>query len=187
MSIDLAGGGMVGLSRDALVTLHRALFRDVGANAPGCLQEAGYAGGANLYDAFARWTAARGLTVPEQVGVAEFGGLTAAFFAELGWGELHVSTLHDSVITLDSRNWAESDPANGMQYPGCYFSAGLLADFFGRLAGAQLVALEVECRSMGGDGETRCRFLLGSAETIQHVYDGLTQGVPYDAALAAMA
>ena len=60
----------------------------------------------------------------------------------------------------------------------------MLADFFGRLAGAQLVPMEVECRSMGHE---RCRFLLGSAETIQHVYDGMTQGVAYDDALAQMA
>lgn len=87
-------------------------------------------------------------------------------------------------MTVDSPDWAEADPASAMQYPGCYLSAGLLADFFGRIAGAQLVAMEVECRSMGS---TRCRFLVGSTETMQHVYEGITQGVPYDASLAQMA
>lgn len=95
-----------------------------------------------------------------------------------------VGMLHDSAMTLDSPNWAEADPSSGMQFPGCYLSAGMLADFFGRLAGgSQLVVMEVECRSMGSG---RCRFLLGSSETIQHVYDGMTQGVSYDAALAGM-
>ena len=88
-----------------------------------------------------------------------------------------VGTLHDSVLTLDSPNWAESDPASAMQFPGCYLSAGLLADFFGRVAGAQLAVMEVECRSMGSE---RCRFLLGSAETMQHIYDAMAQGVNYD-------
>ena len=65
MSFDLAGNGMVGLTRDALVTLRSVLFRDAGANAAAYLQEAGYGGGAALYEAFARWTASRGLPTPE--------------------------------------------------------------------------------------------------------------------------
>jgi predicted hydrocarbon binding protein len=95
-----------------------------------------------------------------------------------------MSTLHDSAMIVDSSNWAEADPASAMQFPGCYLSAGMLADFMGRIGGAPLVAMEVECRSMGSE---RCRFLLGSSETVQHVYEGLTQGVHYDATLAAMA
>src|SRR5213592_3956470 len=177
---------MVGLTRDALVTLRSVLFRDAGANAAAYLQEAGYGGGAALYEAFARWTASRGLPTPETMPASAFQERGAEFFAELGWGAVMVGTLHDSVLTLDSPNWAESDPASAMQFPGCYLSAGLLADFFGRLAGGSspLVVMEVECRSMGSG---RCRFLLGSSETIQHVYDGMTQGVSYDAALEQMA
>jgi hypothetical protein len=92
--------------------------------------------------------------------------------------------LHDSVVTLDSVNWAESDPASAMQFPGCYLSSGLLADFFGRVAGTPLAVMEVECRSMGSE---RCRFLLGSSETMQHVYDGMAQGISYDSSLEQMA
>ena len=175
---------MVGLTRDALVTLRSILFRDAGANAAAYLQEAGYAGGGALYQAFATWGAAHGLPAPEQLAATEFQEHAAEFFAELGWGDVTVGMLHDAVVTLDSANWAESDPASAMQFPGCYLSSGLLADFFGRVAGTPLSVMEVECRSMGS---ARCRFLLGSAETMQHVYDGMTQGVDYDAALAQMA
>ena len=175
---------MVGLTRDALVTLRSILFRDAGANAAAYLQEAGYAGGGALYQAFATWAAAHGLPAPEQLAATEFQEHAAEFFAELGWGDVTVGMLHDAVVTLDSTNWAESDPASAMQFPGCYLSSGLLADFFGRVAGTPLSVMEVECRSMGS---ARCRFLLGSAETMQHVYDGMTQGVDYDAALAQMA
>jgi predicted hydrocarbon binding protein len=179
---------MVGLSRDALVALRSVLFRDAGGNAAAYLQEAGYAGGGALYQAFADWSSSRGDAVPpappENMAAHEFERRAAEFFGELGWGAITVGTLHDAVITLDSANWAESDPASAMQFPGCYLSAGMFADFFGRLAGAQLVVMEVECRSMGSD---RCRFLLGSSETMQHVYDGMTRGEHYDAALAQMA
>jgi predicted hydrocarbon binding protein len=184
VSIDLAGAGMVGLTRDTFATLHARLFQDPGGQAAAYLQEAGYAGGHALHQAFAGWCASKGLSVPEEMGGPEFGQRAAEFFSQLGWGSLTSGMLHDSVMTLDSADWAEANPASGMQYPGCYLSAGLLADFFGRIANAQLAALEVECRSMGHE---RCRFIVGSAETIQHVYDGFAQGVDYDSSLAQMA
>jgi predicted hydrocarbon binding protein len=184
VSVDLAGSGIVGLTREALVTLRMVLFRDAGANAASYLQEAGYAGGSALHQAFASWCAAHGLAAPETMAAPEFQARAAEFFAELGWGTVNVGTLHDSVVTLDSANWAEADPASAMQFPGCYLSAGLLADFFGRVAGAPLVPMEVECRSMGSE---RCRFLLGSSETMQYLYDAMTRGETYDASLAQMA
>lgn len=184
MPIDLASSGMLGLTRDALVALRTVLFRDAGANAAAYLQEAGYAGGGALHQAFADWNAARGQPMPESMTAPEFERRAAEFFAELGWGSVSLDMLHDSVMTLDSADWAESDPASAMQFPGCYLSAGLLAEFFSRVGGTTIAVMEVECRSMGSE---RCRFLLGSAETMQHVYDGMTQGVHYDAALGAMA
>lgn len=184
VSVDIAASGMVGVARSAFTTLHGVLFRDAGANAAAYLQEAGYAGGAAMHEAFARWCGQRGYPAPENLGIGEFGGRAADFLAELGWGRVTVEPLHESALAVDSADWTEANPAAGMQYPGCYFSAGMLADFFGRVAAAQLVAMEVECRSVGHE---RCRFLLGSAETIQHVYDGMTRGLAYDAALAQMA
>jgi predicted hydrocarbon binding protein len=175
---------MVGLTRDGLAALRNAIWRDASGNAAGWLQEAGYAGGPALYQGFVNWCAQHGYGVPENVAAANFQQLATLYFAELGWGSVIVSTLNDSVVTVDSPDWAEADPASAMQFPGCYMSSGMLADFFGRLAGAQLTSMEVECRSMGHE---HCRFILGSAETIQHVYDSLTQGVAYQDALAQMA
>jgi hypothetical protein len=42
----------------------------------------------------------------------------------------------------------------------------------------------VECRTAGSD---RCRFLLGSTEVMQQVYDGMASGSTYDDAIAATA
>jgi predicted hydrocarbon binding protein len=183
VSFDLAGNGMVALTRDALVTLRSVLFRNAGTNAAAYLQEAGYAGGGALHQAFGRWCEARGLPAPESIAAAAFQDSAAEFFREIGWGAVRVGTLHESVLMVDSADWAEADPAGAMEYPGCYLSAGLLAEFFGRIAGAQLVTMEVECRSMGSE---RCRFLCGSAETMQYLYDAMTQGQPYDTSLAQM-
>ncbi|HEY5218693.1 MAG TPA: 4-vinyl reductase [Gemmatimonadaceae bacterium] len=181
-SIQLAGSGMIALTRDALATLHASLFHDLGDDASRYLQEAGYAGGEALFAAFGTWSERRGYGAPESIAAADFQRCATEFFSDLGWGALALGTLHDTVATLDSENWGESDPSAAMEFPGCHLTTGMFADFFGRLAGTPMAVMEVECRSMGAP---RCRFLLGSAESLHHVYDGMSQGVAYADAVAA--
>ena len=59
-AIDLPGNALVALTRDSLLALRDAMFRDIGPNAAALLQEAGYAGGPALFDAFSQWLASRG-------------------------------------------------------------------------------------------------------------------------------
>ena len=75
-------------------------------------------------------------------------------------------------------------PETPLEQVGCSYSAGMFADFFGRVADAPLAVMEVECRSAGGQ---RCRFLLGSADVMQAVYDGMSQGLGYEDAVSASA
>ncbi|MDB4875210.1 MAG: 4-vinyl reductase [Gemmatimonadetes bacterium] len=180
-SVDLPESALVAMPRDSLLALRAALFRELGPNAAALLQEAGYAGGAALFDAFGRWLEARGASSPESLAAAEFGVRAAEFFRDTGWGSIELGAL-ETVATIDSTDWAESDPSFPLDFPGCYYTAGVLTDFFGRLAGEPLAVMEVECRSMGGD---RCRFLVGSAETMQRVYDSMGQGEAYEHAVAA--
>ena len=179
-SIDLPGNALVAMTRDSLATLHAALFRDLGVNAAAVLQEAGFAGGPAVYAAFTQWLVAHGRPAPEELDATAFASLAAQFFRDSGWGSLEMGTL-PRVATLDSADWAEANPNEAMQFPGCYYTSGVLSDFFGRLAGQALSVMEVECRSMGAE---RCRFLVGSGEVMQHVYDQMAQGVAYDQALA---
>lgn len=180
MSFDLAGSDMIGVPRDAIVALRAALFRQDSAAAATSLYEAGYAGGGALHDAFTRWCRSRKLPVPEHMGAPEFEQHASAFFSEIGFGALHVGTLHDAAVMLDSTNWAEAEPAVAMQFPGCYLTAGMLTEFLGRVGGLPVSVLEVECRSMGAQ---RCRFVVGSAETIQQAYEALARGASYEAVL----
>ena len=184
MTLDLAGNGMLAVTQDALAALRNALMRDMGLAAAGYFQEAGYAGGGALFDAFRGWLAARGAGATESLSMNDFQRLAGEFFEEAGWGSLTVGSLHDAVATLDSSNWGEASPGAGMEQPCCHLTAGMFADFFGRVADAPLAVMEVECRSTGSE---RCRFLLGSAEVMQAVYDGMSQGQSYDAAVAAAA
>jgi predicted hydrocarbon binding protein len=181
-SIELPESALVAMSRDSLLALRASLFRDLGPNAASLLQEAGYAGGPALFGAFERWLQARGAASPESLAAAEFGVRAAEFFRDAGWGSIELGAL-ETVATIDSADWAESDPAYPLDFPGCYYTAGVLTDFFGRLAGEPLAVMEVECRSMGGD---RCRFLVGSGETMQRVYDSMGQGEAYEQALGAV-
>lgn len=184
MTIDLTGSGMLAITRDALTALRAALIRDTGTAAAGYLQEAGYAGGGALFDAFRAWLAARGAGTPESLSVDGFQREATAFFRDTGWGSLHVGTLHDTVATLDSMDWGEAAPESGAELPSCHLSAGMFADFFGRVADAPLAVMEVECRSAGGE---RCRFLLGSTDVLQRVYEEMSQGAGYEAAVEGAA
>ena len=63
-SLDLPGNALVAMTRDSLLVLRAAMFRDVGPNAAVLLQEAGFAGGQALFDTFGNWLSARGLPAP---------------------------------------------------------------------------------------------------------------------------
>lgn len=178
-SLELTKSGMVGVPRETLVTMRSALFRDLGPDAAGYLQEAGYAGGETLYRMFARWMDGRGLGTPEALPTMEFGRRASEFFRDLGWGSIELGTMREAIATIDTLNWAEADPSAQLEYPGCHLTTGLFADFFSRLADNPLAVMEVECRSMGS---TRCRFLLGSGEVMQQLYDEMARGVSYEEA-----
>jgi hypothetical protein len=184
MTLDLTSSGMVALTRDTLAALRAALTRDAGPAAAGYLQEAGYAGGAALFEAFRGWLASRGDGTPESLSLDAFQARAAEFFRETGWGSLAVGALHGTVATLDSSDWGEATPGSALEHPGCHLSAGLLADFFGRVADAPLAVMEVECRSCGAD---RCRFLVGSTDVMLQVYEEMSRGATYDAAVSAAA
>lgn len=182
-TLDLSGNALVAMARDSLLALRAALFRDVGPNAASILQEAGFAGGQALYATFGNWLATRGYSSPDSLPASEFASLATAFFHEAGWGSIQLGSL-DAVATLDSEDWAEGDPAFPLEFPGCYYTSGVMADFFGRLAATPMAVMEVECRSMGNE---RCRFLVGSGETLQRVYEEMAQGASYADAVAGAA
>ena len=182
--MDLIDSGMVAITRDTLAGLRGALMRDTGFAAAGYLQEAGYAGGQALFEAFRGWLAARGAIEPEQLSLGAFQAYATEFFRECGWGSLVVGDLHDTVATLDSDDWGEATPGAGLEHPGCHLTSGMFADFFGRVAGAPLAVMEVECRSAGFE---RCRFLLGSTDVLQQVYEGMAAGSGYEEAVGAAA
>jgi predicted hydrocarbon binding protein len=181
--IDLADHQMVALTRASLAALRAALMRDAGASAAAYLQEAGYAGGDAMFGSFAAWLNARGSGDPMEMDLPTFEIAATEYFRAAGWGSLAIGALGDAVATLDSEDWGEADPASGLSQPACHLTTGMFASFFGRIAEAPLAVLEVECRSMGSE---RCRFLIGNAPVMEHVYLELERGMAYDDAVAEL-
>ena len=172
------------LGRKVIHQLRASLERDTGLQAAAYLQEAGFAGGEELYDTFSDWLArSRGVEAPAELDVEFLGEVLGEFFAEQGWGRLNAMALGPSVVALDSAEWAEAVDERQGDFPSCHLSCGLLADFLGRVSGDQVAVMEVECRSRG---EQRCRFLAGSPETLGILYDRMAQGTGYLEALGVL-
>jgi predicted hydrocarbon binding protein len=180
--MNLTSNRLVALSHDALHALRSALFRDYGAGAASALQEAGYAGGPAVHAAFEQWLASRGEGASRDIPAARFPELATDFFREAGWGSLSITGI-GAVAAADSPDWAESDPAHPLDFPGCYYTAGVFAHFFGELSGESVGVMEVECRSAGAE---LCRFLVGTPDALQQVYDQMGAGATYEDAAASL-
>jgi predicted hydrocarbon binding protein len=170
------------LGRKVIHSLRASLERDAGIQAATHLQEAGFAGGEELYDAFAAWLKAeRKVDPPSDLDVQFLSEVLSDFFAGQGWGKLQTIPLGDAVLALDSENWAEALDQPEGQYPSCHLSCGLLADFLGRVSQGQVAVMEVECRSRG---DVKCRFLAGAPETLGVLYERMSAGAGYVEAIA---
>ena len=183
MSVQLSKPHHAGLriGRRILHQLRASLERDAGLQAASCLQEAGFAGGEELYAEFTDWLlATKGVAHPPDLDVEFLSDALSEFFAEQGWGALTAAPFGNSVMALDSSEWAEAAAESRGEFPSCHLTCGLLADFFGRLSGQVVAVMEVECRSRG---DARCRFLAGAPETLGTLYDRMTQGTAYTDAL----
>lgn len=174
-----AGG--LRLGRKVIHQLRASLERDTGLQAAAYLQEAGFAGGEELYETFTEWLAQkRGVEQPSELDVGFLGEVLGEFFSDQGWGRLDATPLGPAVLALDSVEWAEALDERQGEFPSCHLTCGLLADFLGRMSRELVAVMEVECRSRG---EQRCRFLAGSPETLGILYDQMAQGTGYLEAL----
>jgi predicted hydrocarbon binding protein len=174
--VSLTASSLVALSPRAL----HALRDRAGAQA---LQEAGYAAGEATFRAFSTWLPhSAGVEQPSDLAAPRLAEILSQFFMSLGWGAVQITAIGQAAVAVDASAWAEASPEAQLQYPSCFFTAGLLADFLGRLAEAPLAVMEVECRSKG---DVRCRWLVGAPETLSALYEHMTQGADYLTVLGA--
>ena len=154
--------------------LHASLATHAPDQAVTILQEAGYAAGEGLYRAFVTESS------PTELDADLLGETLSGFFGRGGWGNVTISPVGTGALAIDSGDWAEADPGTS-QTPMCFFTAGMLADFLGRLSDETIAVMEVECRSKG---DARCRFLSATPDVLEKVYNEMTQGRSYEDALA---
>ena len=154
--------------------LHASLLSRAPDQAIAILQEAGYAAGEGLYRAFAA------ANNPSDLDADLFAETLSEFFTSSGWGAVTISPVGTGALALDSSEWAEAEPGTS-QTPMCFFSAGMLADFLGRVSDEPVSVMEVECRSRG---DARCRFLSATPDVLQRVYEAMTEGRSYEEALS---
>jgi predicted hydrocarbon binding protein len=170
------------LGRRVIHQLRASLERDAGLQAASHLQDAGFAGGEELYKSFNTWLSWRHkVEKPSDLDMKFLGEVLSEFLEEQGWGRLTATPLGPSVLALDSTDWAEALDEPQGEFPSCHLSCGLLADFLGRISQGLVAVMEVECRSRG---DARCRFLAGAPESLSILYDRMAQGSGYLEALA---
>jgi len=188
MNDSFAGTAMLTFPPSTLAAVHRAARQDrSAAEAAALVRQVGFETGEGFLVAFSEWLAHHRQDPgadPSALAADDFWHHLSAFFSSLGWGRLEFEQLHEGVGELSSTEWAEAEVGAGARQPMCHFTTGMLADLLSRLIGSDLAVLEVACRSRG-DG--KCRFLLGSAEALQRVYEEVRQGQEVDAALQALA
>ena len=171
---------VLGIDRKGLHALRHALGAPP-ADPATFLQETGYAAGDEIWSCFLRWLPAyAGVQDPSQLDASVVGQVLSEFFQSLGWGSMKVEQLGDAGLTIDSADWAESEPGANAAAPSCHYSAGLLSSILSRVADGGVAVMEVECRSCN---DARCRFLAGSPETLQAVFDAMSNGRDYREAL----
>ncbi len=173
--VRLAAAALVALPPRSL----HALRDRAGAQA---LQEAGYAAGEPTFRAFTAWLPeAAGVEHPGDLAAPRLADVLSQFFGSLGWGSVQVTSLGSAALAVDAAQWAEAAPEAKLQFPSCFFTAGMLADFMGRIADTSLAVMEVECRSRG---DARCRWILGAPDTLTSLYEQVSQGADYLAVLS---
>lgn len=143
------------------------------ADAIAALRQAGFAGGEAVHDAFEQWLSESGLSGgatgasdSTELTVEAFGHGAAVFFRTAGWGDMTLSGDDtEGVAIVDIADCWEAPRNETSDGTGCHITTGLLAAFFGRIAGYPIAVMETECAHGSG---SRCRFLMGNADMMNY-------------------
>ena len=169
---DSSRAELVGVAVPTLRQLRSSVLAANAQDAVEVLREAGFAGGDSIHAAFERWLGEASGADSGDTGslqLDDFAERTKRFFRDAGWGDVTFS--HDDadgVAIVDIENCWEG--AAGGDAPGCHLTTGMLAAFFGRVAGYPVAVLETECCK--GDG-SRCRFLMGNEDVMNYKWEEL--------------
>src|SRR2546426_3198025 len=135
MSAPTSAGNGLAIGRSGLRQLRASLLTHSPDQAITVLQEAGYASGGDVYQAFSNWLPGRhGVHSPQDLDADLLSDALSEFFSNQGWGTVVVQPVGGAAFAVDSSDWAEADPGTA-EAPMCFFTAGGLAAFLGPPAG----------------------------------------------------
>jgi predicted hydrocarbon binding protein len=164
---------LVGVAVPTLRQLRASVLSSNAQDAVAVLREAGFAGGGSIHSAFERWLAeTSGAADAMETGdldLGEFGERVTRFFRDAGWGDFTLT--HDDVegvAIVDIENCWEGVASENAA--GCQLTTGMLAAFFGQVAGFPVAVLETECCE---GHASRCRFLMGNADVMNYKWQEL--------------
>lgn len=160
---------LVGVAIPTLRELRGVVLRSVDPeSAVSSLRDAGYAGGEAVHDAFEQWLSDNGDSPASDLSLDDFGDRVGTYFRNAGWGEIAFSSDESEGIAMVGIDgcWESADA--GEEAVGCHLTTGLLAAFFGKVAGYPISVMETECSENG-----RCTFVLGNAEVMQQRWESL--------------
>jgi predicted hydrocarbon binding protein len=164
---------MVGVAIPTLRELRSAVLASSEADAAvAALREAGYAGGDSVLAAFEQWLGETGSEPVDRADsrdlqMDEFRERASDFFRNAGWGELTFSDDESegvASVTIDGC-WEAGDAST---HTGCHITTGMLAAFFGQIAGYPVAVLETHC---GSDDGSACQFLIGNTEMMNYKWE----------------
>lgn len=168
---------LIGIAIPTLKELRLTLLAQISAGrsddaaAVDALREAGFAGGQAIFAAFEQWLAENGAGAAGDLTVEEFGDRAAKYFRDAGWGSVEFDGgSEDGVAVLSIDQCWEAGADENDDNPSCHITTGMLASFFGQVAGFPVAVMETECRSSGGN---RCKFLLGNSEMMEYKWEHL--------------
>jgi len=185
MTIPTQSPALVLFPAEFLFALHRAVASDLPpADAARLLRQVGVECGDAIYDAFQErmLSPAADPEWADELDPTDFWSGLSAFFQQLGWGSLVQDRVHPGLISISSEDWVEAK-GQGTGQPGCHFTTALLAELLGRVADRELAALEVECRATGAGC---CRFLIGTEESLQSIYEEMRSGAGFPDAMEGL-
>lgn len=163
---------LVGIAIPTLTELRLAVLGSAEPDAAViALREAGYAGGDAVYAAFESWLGENGNGAGDAgaLTIDQFRTSATAFFRGAGWGNVEFSQDDaDGVAFVDITDCWEGGTTDVSS--GCHVTTGVLASFFGRIAGYPVAVMETECCS---GGSSRCRFVMGNAEMMNYKWEEL--------------
>ena len=157
---------MIGIALPTLRELRsKVLASSNSDDAVNALREAGYSGGESVFAAFEQWLRETDANANvDDMPLAEFGQKITQFFRDAGWGDIDFSHDEDEdVARVTVNNCWEAELGDG-----CHIYTGVLASFFGKVAGYPIAVLETACSPDG-----HCEFLIGNTDVMNHRWEQL--------------